>query len=101
MTSRYISYSPRHPPPYTPLTPRPLPSLLHQPLRQPSHNLGPQNLPPKPLLLQQLQIPQRRPRIRQVFQVRRVGEILQVLEIGDEGGVLEIFLRGEVLEVEG
>ena len=76
---------------------RSLRALLEQPL----HEVRAQNIPPEALPLQQLEVPQRRARVREVLDVRRLGPVLEVVEVGDEFGAREVLLRGEVVEVEG
>lgn len=46
-------------------------------------------------------MPQRRPGIREVLDVRRPRPVLEVGEVGDKGGLREEFLGREVVEVEG
>ncbi len=70
-------------------------ALLHQPL----HQVRAHDVLPEALLLQQLEVAQRRPRIRQVLQVRRAAPVLQVGEVGDERGLRQELLRGEMIEV--
>lgn len=77
----------------------PLHRRLHLLLHQPLHQVRAHNVLPEPLALQQLQVPQRRPRVRQVLEVRRLGPVLQVVEVGDKGGLGEELLGGEVVEV--
>lgn len=45
-------------------------------------------------------MPQRRARVRKVFEVRRLRPVLEVVEVGDELGPREILLCGQVVEVE-
>lgn len=54
-----------------------------------SHDVRTQNLAAEAIALQQAQVLQRGPRIRQVLGVGRPGKVLQVLQVGDEGRVLE------------
>ena len=79
--------------------PSPLP-LPHLPHHHGPHNLRTQNLPPKPLLLQQLQRADRRAGVMQINHVLRPRPVAQVGEVIDELRGLEVFLRGEEVEVE-
>jgi hypothetical protein len=78
-----------------PLHSRPRP-ILNQPLDK----IRAHDILPESLLLQQLQVTQRWPRICQVFEVWRPAPVLQVGEVGDKRGLGEEFLRREVVEVE-
>lgn len=74
----------------------PFNALLHQH----PHHLRAQNLGAKPLFLQQLQRPNRRPRVAQILDVFRPRPVLQIFQVGDEIWSLKQFERGEVVEVE-
>jgi len=88
-----VSYQPPPTPPPSPSPPPP----LNPPPNQPLHNPRPQNLPPKPLPLQQFQRPKRRPRIHQKHHIFGAGPVAEVGEVGDEGGVLEEFEGREMV----
>lgn len=79
----------------------PLDRRLHLFLDQPLHQIRAHDILAEPLLLQQLQISQRRPGVDEVFEVGRLGPVLQVGEVGDKGRLGEELLRGEVIEVVG
>lgn len=79
----------------------PLHAAPHPLLHQPLHQVRADNVLPEALLLQQLEVSQRRAGVRQVFQVRRPRPVLEVGEVGDERGLREELLRGQVVEVEG
>lgn len=70
-------------------------------LQKPLHEVRAQNIPPEALPLQQVEVPQRRARVREVFDVGRLGPVAEVVEVGDELGAGEVLLRGEVVEVVG
>lgn len=70
-------------------------------LHQPPHQIRTHDILPKPLLLQQLQVPERRARIRQVLEVGRPSPVLQVVEVSHEGGLGEELLGGNMVEVVG
>lgn len=70
-------------------------------LNQPLHQVRAHDVVPEPLLLQELEVPQRRPRVDEVLEIRRLGPVLQVSQVGDEGGLREQLLRREVVEVVG
>ena len=74
---------------------------LHLLLDQSLHQVRADNVLPEPLLLQQLEVPQRRAREGQVFKVRRTRPVLEIVQVGDKGGLAEELLRSEVVEVEG
>lgn len=80
--------------------PMPLHRSLHLILHQLLHQIGTHYVLSKPLFLQQLEVLERRARVRQVFQVRRFRPVLQVGEVGDKGGLCEELLRREVVEVQ-
>lgn len=70
---------------HTPSTGNRTSSLLHKR----TYHIRTQHLPPKPLRLQQLQIFECRPGVREVFEVWWVGEVAQVGEVGYEWWVCE------------
>lgn len=55
-------------------------------LQQPLHQVGAEDIAPEILSLQELEVFQRRTRIREVFEVRRLRPVLEVVEVGDELG---------------
>lgn len=73
---------------------------LQAPLYQPLHQIGAQDVLPEALLLQQLEVAQRRPRVREVLYVRRPAPVPEVGEVGDEGRLDEELLGREVVEVQ-
>lgn len=79
----------------------PLHRRLHLVLNQPLHQVRAHDVLPEPLLLQQLEVAQRRPRKGKILEVRRPGPVLQIGEVGDEGGLGEELLRREVVQVVG
>lgn len=82
-----------------PSLPVPLHRGLHALLHQPLHHIWAHDLLAKHLLLQQLEVAQRRARVRQVLEVRRLVPVLEVGEVGDKRGLAEELLGGEVVEV--
>lgn len=72
---------------------------LHPLLHKPLHQIRAQYVPPKSLLLQQLEMLQRRTGIRKILDIGRSRPVLQVIEVRDELGFGKVFLRGEVVEV--
>lgn len=79
----------------------PLHSRPHLLLVQSVDHVRPYDALTERLLLQQLQVAQRRARVVQVLEVRRARPVLQVGEVGDEGGLGEELLVGEIVEIEG
>lgn len=79
----------------------PLNRCLYFLLDQPLHQVRAHDVLAKPRLLQQLEVPQRRPRVDEVLEVGRLSPVLQVGEVGDKGGLRQELLRGEVVEVIG
>lgn len=78
----------------------PLYDRLQPALDQPLHQVGAQDVLPEALVLQQLEVAQRRPRVREVLDVRRPGPVAEVGEVGDEGRLDEELLGREVVEVQ-
>lgn len=81
-------------------SPMKLQTSLNTLLHQHPHHLRAQNLRAKPLLLQQLQRPNRRPRVAQILDVFRPRPVLQIFQVGNKLWSLKQFERGEVVEVE-
>lgn len=83
---------------------RPLPVPLHRAahalLDQPRHQIWAHDVLPEALLLQQLEVAQRRARVCQVLEVRRAAPVPQVGEVGDKRRLGQELLRREVVEVE-
>jgi hypothetical protein len=50
-------------------------------------------------VLQQLEVLERRARVRQVLYVGRPRPVEEVGQVGDEGGLVDDLLRGEVVQV--
>lgn len=83
------------------LLPRRMPihSGLHPTIRQHLCRMRADDVFPESRLLQQLEMPQRRARVRQVFEVGRSRPVLQIGQVCDEGRLGQVLLRGEVVEV--
>lgn len=79
----------------------PLHRRFHLVLDQPLDQIRAHDVLSESLLLQKLEMAQRRSGISQVFEVRRLGPVLQVGKVGDEGGLGEELLRCEVVQVVG
>lgn len=76
-------------------------SCLHLVLNKLLHQIRAHYVLAETLPLQQLEMPERGARIRQVLEIRRLGPVLQVGEVGDKGRLREQLLRREMVEVEG
>lgn len=71
-------------------------AVVHQPL----HQVRADDVLPELLLLQELEVLERRTRVHEVLEVGRPGPVLQIGEVGDEVGAGEELLRCEMIEVE-
>lgn len=80
---------------------QPLKTALYTAVGQHLHQLGADDLLAKFLLLQELEVLQRRSGVGEKLEVRRFVPVLEVGEVGDERGLREQLLGGEVVEVEG
>lgn len=79
----------------------PLHRRLHLVLDESLDQIRAHNVLPEPLLLQQLEVSQRRARIGKIFEVRRLGPVLEIGKVGDKGGLGEELLRCEMVQVVG